>query len=182
LKQIFNQNESLIVVIDVQGNLAKVVADSEAVNLNVGRLVQGGLALGLPIILTAQAPHKIGHTTEALRQILPDHHEYPRTTFSVWSDEAVRQAIRDTGRRQVLLCGFESHICLYQTTIHLLGAGYDVWMVADAVSSRSLVNKEIALKELSAEGVHLTTVEMGLFSILADANHEQFKAISRIVR
>ncbi len=177
-----NQSDSLIVVIDVQGNLAKVVAEAELANLNVSRLVRAGLALDLPIILTAQAPEKIGHTTDALREILPDHHEYPRTTFSVWSDENVRQAILDTGRKQVLLCGFESHVCLYQSAVQMLEDCFDIWMVADAVSSRSLFNKDIALRELSAEGVHLTTVEMALFSLLRDANHDQFRGISKIIR
>lgn len=177
-----NQNDAFIIVIDVQGNLAKVVADSEAANLNVHRLVQGGLALSLPIILTAQVPEKIGHTTPELRQILPEHEEYPRTTFSVWADQGVRKAIQNLDRQQVLLCGFESHICLYQTAMQMLEAGYDVWMVADAVSSRSPFNKQIALDELRAEGVHLTTVEMTLFSLLEDARHEQFKTISRLIR
>lgn len=176
------QEQSLIVVIDVQGNLAKVVAESEQANLNVHRLVQGGLALELPIFLTAQAPEKIGHTTPELRTILPDHYEYPRTTFSIWRDEALRKAIAESDRNQVLLCGFESHICLYQTALEMMDAGFDVWIVADAVSSRSLYNKQTALHELSQEGVHLTTVENALFAMLGDANHDQFRTISKIVR
>ena len=97
-------------------------------------------------------------------------------------DEACRGAIEKTGRTQVLLCGFESHICLYQSAIELLLAGYDVWLVADAVSSRSLENKQIALTELRAEGAHLTSVEMALFSLMEDARHPAFKSISKMIR
>ncbi|MGI6260072.1 MAG: hydrolase [Anaerolineaceae bacterium] len=176
------QEQTLLVIIDVQGNLAKVVSDAEAANQNVHRIAQAGLALELPIILTAQAPEKIGHTTPELRQILPDHHEYPRLSFSVWADTAVRAAIEETGRKQVLLCGFEGHICLYQTAMDMLAEGYEVYMLTDAISSRSLYNKETALRELSAQGVHLTTVEMALFSILRDASHAQFRTISRLIR
>ncbi len=176
------QEQTLLVIIDVQGNLAKVVSDAEAANQNVHRIAQAGLALDLPIILTAQAPEKIGHTTPELRQILPDHHEYPRSSFSVWADPAVRAAIEESGRKQVLLCGFEGHICLYQTAMDMLAEGYEVYMLADAISSRSLYNKEIALRKLSAQGAYLTTVEMALFSILRDAGHAQFRTISRLIR
>jgi len=176
------QDQAMIIVIDVQGKLAEVVADAEAANRNVHRLVQAGLALGLPIILTAQAPEKIGRTTPQLRALLPDLREIPRTSFSVWADEAARAAISQTGRRQVLLCGFESHICLYQTAMEMLAEGYQVYMVADAISSRSVYNKEIALQELGLEGAHLTTVEMALFSLLRDANHAQFREIAKLIR
>ena len=173
---------SLIVVIDVQGKLAEVVAEAELANQNVSRLVQAGLELNLPILLTAQVPEKIGHTTEAIRTLLPDHKEYPRTTFSIWLDEDLRDTIKQSGKEQIILCGFESHICLYQSALDLLEEGYEVWLVADAVSSRSLVNKGIALTELSAEGVHLTSVESLLFSLIRDAKHPAFKAISKLIR
>jgi isochorismate hydrolase len=174
--------KAFIVVIDVQGNLAKVVTESELVNQNVRRLVQGSLELGLPIFLTAQAPGKIGHTTDSIRALLPDHYEYPRTSFSIWEDEKLRSAIQQSGKKQALLCGFESHICLYQSAIDLQANGFEVWMVADAVSSRFLTNKEIALGELRGEGIHLTSVEMTLFALMRDASHPAFKAVSRIIR
>ncbi|MCK9245992.1 MAG: isochorismatase family protein [Anaerolineaceae bacterium] len=172
----------LVVIIDVQGNLAKVVAEAELANQNVKKLVQGSLELGLPVFLTAQAPEKIGHTTDIIRSLLPEQVEYPRISFSIWADQALREAIQHSGRKQVLLCGFESHICLYQSAIDLLKEGYEVWIVADAVSSRSLANKEVALGELRAQGVHLTSVEMALFALLRDAQHPSFRMISKIIR
>src|SRR5690606_3403048 len=86
-EKVLDINNCFVVVIDVQGNLAKVVAESESANENVGKLVHGSLELGLPIFLTAQAPEKIGHTTDAIRALVPGHHEYPRTSFSIWEDE-----------------------------------------------------------------------------------------------
>ena len=175
-------NHCFVVVVDVQGNLAKVVADSNLANENIQKLIEGSLELGLPIFITAQAPEKIGHTTEPIRALLPEHHEYPRTTFSIWEDEALREAIAQTGKKRALLCGFESHICLYQSAIDLQKNGFEVWMVADAVSSRALVNKDIALAELRAEGVHLTNVETALFALLRDSRHPSFKTISNLIR
>lgn len=175
-------NQCLVVVIDVQGKLAKVVAESELANENIKKMVQGSLELELPIFLTAQAPEKIGHTTEIIRHLLPDHYEYPRTSFSIWSDENLRSGILRSNKKQFLLCGFESHICLYQSATDLLASGFDVWIIVDAVSSRALVNKEIAIAELRAQGVHLASVEMALFALMQDASHPSFKAISKIIR
>lgn len=176
------QENSLIVVIDVQGNLAEIVADSDTARNNAKTLIRGGLALDLPIILTAQAPEKIGHTKEDVLTLLPGAPEIPRMSFSVWADPTCKSTIEKSGRKQVLLCGFESHICLYQSAIELHQAGYDVFLVADAISSRSLENKQVALAEMRAEGVHLTSVEMALFSLMRDARHPAFKEISRMIR
>jgi nicotinamidase-related amidase len=181
-EKVLDINNCFVVVIDVQGNLARVVAESESANENIGKLVQGSLELGLPIFLTAQAPEKIGHTTDAIRALVPGHHEYPRTSFSIWEDETLRVDLLQTGRKQALLCGFESHICLFQSANDLHEAGFEVWMVTDATSSRAVVNKEIALGELRAEGVHISSVEMILFSLLRDARHPAFKAISKVIR
>jgi nicotinamidase-related amidase len=181
-EKVLDINNCFVVVIDVQGNLARVVAESESANENIGKLVRGSLELGLPIFLTAQAPEKIGHTTDAIRALVPGHHEYPRTSFSIWEDETLRVDLLQTGRKQALLCGFESHICLFQSANDLHEAGFEVWMVTDATSSRAVVNKEIALGELRAEGVHISSVEMILFSLLRDARHPAFKAISKVIR
>ena len=173
---------SLLVVIDVQGNLARVVADSESAIRAVEQLVQGASLLEIPVLLTAQVPEKIGHTIPEIAGLLPDQADLPRVHFSIWQDAAVQQAIRSSGRRQLILCGFEAHICLYQSSLDLLAEGFEVTLAADAVSSRNLYNKDIALQELSKQGVHLTTVEMALFSLLRSAQHPAFKAISRLIK
>ncbi len=173
---------TLLLVIDVQGNLARVVADSEASIRAVGQLVQGAKLLGIPVILTAQVPEKIGHTIPEIAELLPGQSDLPRVHFSVWQDEAVRQAIRNTGRRQILLCGFEAHICLYQSSLDLLAEGFEVYLTANAVSSRDPFNKATALQELISQGVHLTTVEMALFSMLRSAGHPAFKPISKLIK
>lgn len=175
-------NNCFILVIDVQGNLANVVAESELANENIRKFIQGSLELNLPVFLAAQSPEKIGHTVETVRALLPEHLEYSRTSFSIWEDEAFRDAILESGKTQALLCGFESHVCLYQSAIDLRENGFDVWMVADAVSSRALVNKDIALAELRAEGIHLTNVETALFALLRDSRHPSFKPISKLIR
>ena len=82
----------------------------------------------------------------------------------------------------MLLCGFEAHICLYQSSLDLIAEGFEVYLAADAVSSRDPFNKTIALQELSSQRVHLTTVEMALFSLLRSAHHPAFKPISKLIK
>ena len=171
-----------LVVIDVQGNLARVVAESESAIRAIRQLIQGAGLLDIPVLLTAQVPEKIGHTIHEVAELLPGQYDLPRVHFSIWQDYTVQQAMRNSDRRQVLLCGFETHICLYQSSLDLIAEGYEVYLVADAVSSRDLYNKAIALQELASQGVHLTTVEMALFSLLRSAQHLAFKPISKLIK
>ncbi len=173
---------TLLVVIDVQGNLARVVAESESAIRAVSQLVEGAKYLEIPVLLTAQVPEKIGHTIPEIAGLLPEQTDYPRVHFSIWQDYTVQEAIRTSGRRQVLLCGFEAHICLYQSSLDLIAGGFEVYLAADAVSSRNPFNKTIALQELNSQGVHLTTVEMALFNLLRSAQHPAFKSISRLIK
>jgi len=173
---------TLLVVIDVQGNLARLVAESESTIQAIEKLVQGAKLLDIPVLLTAQVPEKIGHTIPEIAGLLPEQTDLPRVHFSIWQDAAVQEAICSSERQQVLLCGFEAHICLYQSSLDLLAEGYEVYLAADAVSSRNPYNKSIALQELAKQGVHLTTVEMALFSLLRSAQHPAFKSISRLIK
>ena len=177
-----NPETTFLVVIDVQGNLARVVAESESAIRAVAQLVQGAGLLEIPVLLTAQVPEKIGHTIPEIAKLLPDQADYPRVHFSIWQDAEVQQAIRISGRRQLLLCGFEAHICLYQSSLDLIAEGFEVYLAADAISSRNPFNKAIALQELSSKGAHLTTVEMALFSLMRSAQHPAFKSISRLIK
>ena len=177
-----NPETTLLVVIDVQGNLARVVAESASAIRAVGQLIQGSWLLGIPVLLTAQVPEKIGHTIPEIAGLLPDQTDMPRVHFSIWQDAAVRQAIRNSRRQQLLICGFQAHICLYQSSLDLIAEGFEVYLAADAVSSRNPYNKTIALQELSNQGVHLTTVEMALFSMLRSAQHPAFKSISKLIK
>jgi nicotinamidase-related amidase len=82
----------------------------------------------------------------------------------------------------MLLCGFEAHICLYQSAMDLLADGFEVYLVADAVSSRRKSDKSTSLAELSTCGGHLTTVEMALFALMCDAQHPAFKSVSALIK
>lgn len=178
-----NSENALLAVVDVQGKLAEVVAESSERLAKVITLARGCKMLGMPVLLTAQAPQKIGSTTPALRSILQNEPEMPRFSFNILADSGFRKALEETEKKQVILCGYESHICIYQSALALAEEGWQVFLVEDAVSSRSLNDKRVALAELARNpAIHLFTLEMLLFALLKDARHPAFKDLSRLIR
>jgi nicotinamidase-related amidase len=105
-----------------------------------------------------------------------------KMTFSCAEHPPFMEALRATGRRHVLLCGIESHVCVLQTALQLGERGFDVFLAADAVSSRSPRNVEIALRRMEHEGVHLTSVEAGIFEMMHVSGTPEFKRWSRQIR
>ncbi len=177
-----DEQRAILIVIDVQGNLARVVNESEKRIESMIKLVKGMLALNIPILLTAQAPQKIGGTIPEIAALLPGVAEIPRLSFSVMGTPEVVSALKASGRTQVLLCGFETHICLYQSSLDLLEQGFEVYLGVDVTSSRIEENKLTVLTELRAQGVHLVSTEMILFSLLKSADHPAFKTIAKLIK
>jgi nicotinamidase-related amidase len=177
-----DQQRTILIVIDVQGNLARVVNESEKHISNIIRLIKGMQALDIPILLTTQVPHKIGSTITEVAALFTETPEIPRLSFSAMRTPEVVETLKQSGRTQVLLCGFETHICLYQTSLDLLAAGYEAYLGVDVTSSRAEANKTVACTELGALGVHLVTTEMIFFSLLKGADHPKFKTIANLIK
>ena len=171
-----------LVIIDVQDKLARVMSDRNELFLNLKKLVRGMQALGVPIIVTEQYPQGLGRTVPELAQLLSDVQPIAKLSFSCCGEERFLREIKVLDHRQVLVAGIEAHVCVYQTVVDLLGAGYEVQVVGDAVSSRTVENREIGLEKMRSAGAGITSTEMALFELLKVAQGETFKEISRIVR
>ena len=172
-----------LVVIDVQGKLAQIMDQKEALFANLEKMIKGIQVLEIPIIWTEQVPEKLGPTLPEFSELLT-HSAKPiaKSSFSCCGHPPFVEAIQALGRRQVLLTGIETHVCVYQTALDLLDAGYEVQVVADAVSSRTSANKQIGLERMKAAGATLTSTEMALFELLRVAEGPQFKQIAKIVK
>jgi nicotinamidase-related amidase len=105
-----------------------------------------------------------------------------KSSFGCCGDTGLMEAIRATGRRQVLLCGIEAHVCVWQTAAALRGADYAVHLICDAVSSRSSENREIAFRRMAQAGVCLSNVEMVLFELMGSAGHPRFREVTRLLK
>lgn len=175
------RERTALVVIDVQGKLARIVEHSEGLIQNIGRMVRAADLLGLPVVVTEQYPEGIGPTVEEIKGILPaDVSPLAKTTFSCCGNpEFVR---RLGSRTQVLLTGIETHVCVYQTCRDLMAMHYEVHVVADAVASRHAGSWAVAIERMRAEGATITTAEMALFEMLRIAEGDLFRRILRIVK
>jgi nicotinamidase-related amidase len=175
-------NNAVLTIIDIQGNLAHAMHGKESLFKGLKQLIEGFTALEIPIILTEQNPGGLGPTLPEITELLPDVTAIPKMSFSCCDEKAYMDALSATGKKQVLIAGIETHICVYQTSAALLDMGYEVQVVADAVASRFPANRKLALKKMEGIGVIMTGVEMALFELLKTAEHEKFREIVKIIK
>ena len=175
-------SDSILLVIDVQEKLFHVMYQKEQLADNLQRLIKGMKVLEVPILVTEQYPEGLGPTIPEISQLLGDVKPYPKVNFSCCGDEGFLQAFKQLRRKQVLIAGIESHVCVYQTAADLISAGFEVYVVSDAVSSRSEQNKDTGIKMMLQSGAKLTGTEAALFELLKVAKGDKFKAISQLVK
>ncbi len=178
-----NIDNTVLLVVDVQGKLAQLMHDKDNFFTNVERMISGAQVLDLPIIWTEQVPEKLGETIPQLRQLLLENSTHiSKISFSCWGEESFRQQLTDLNRKQLLITGLETHICVHQTTADLLELGYEIQLVTDAVSSRTAENRHLGITRMRDAGATLTSTEMALFELLRSAEGPKFKAISKLVK
>jgi len=176
-------DNTVLVVIDMQGKLAEIMHDKENLFANLERIIKGVLVLDLPIIWTEQVPEKLGPTLPQFSELLTgSSNPIPKSSFSCCGVASFTDALESSGRKQILMTGIEAHVCVYQTTLDLLANGYEVQIVTDAVSSRTPENRNLALNRVKDAGAILTSTEMALFELLRVAEGPQFKQIAKIVK
>ena len=171
-----------LVVVDVQGKLAKLMYDKQALFKNIQILIKAAEILNIPILWCQQCPDALGPTIPEIEQLLTDNEPIDKSAFSCCGAEQFNIKLNDLKRRQALLCGIETHVCIYQTAVDLLRKGFSVDVVADAVSSRTPENKQIAINRMTAEGINISCTEMALFELLKTAEHPQFKQVAKLVK
>jgi nicotinamidase-related amidase len=175
-------DSAILLVVDVQEKLLPVIYREENLTANIIRLIQGMQVLEIPIIVTEQYPQGLVKTLPEIAQLLTNIEPLSKTSFSCYGDETFRKTLEASGRKQVLICGIEAHVCVYQTAMDLKAAGYEVQVIANAVSSRTPGNKEIGLNLMRQMGIIITGTETVLFEMLKIAEGDKFKAISHIVK
>lgn len=175
-------DNTILVVIDYQERLFPVMHDKDKLLGNAVKLIKGARVLEIPIILTEQYPKGLGPTIPEIKELIPDIKPVEKVSFSCCDEETFSKAIESMKRKQVLIAGIEAHICVYQTAMALVRAGYEVQVVGDCVASRDPENKLAALFKMGAAGISPTTSEMALFELLKAAKGDKFKQISSIVK
>lgn len=174
--------ETLLLLIDVQGRLAEAVFQHEEVAKNISKLIRACTILDVPVLVTEQYPKGLGHTIDALKELLPGNLPVEKKSFSCCGAPEFMKQLRLCRRNDILVVGMETHVCVYQTSVELLEFGYNVHLVTDGVSSRTAENKHIGIRCIEKAGASLTSTEMAVFELLRVAEGEKFKAISNIVK
>lgn len=146
------------------------------------RLVKGMKAMGVPMVFTQQYTKGLGATTEAIAEAAGEFQHVEKHTFSCMRNEEFAEKIKASGKKNVVVCGIEAHICVLQTVIQLLDEGYNVHLVTDCVSSRDENDKLWGITRMGEAGAVITTYESVLYELLADSKAAEFKAISAIVK
>lgn len=171
-----------LVVVDIQDKLAQLMHDKESLFKNIQILIKAAKFLNIPILWCQQCPQSLGPTISQIAELLSDNEPINKASFSCCGCDRFNAKLAELSRRQVLLCGIEAHVCIYQTAVDLLHKGFSVDVPADAVSSRTLENKQIAINRMSTVGINVTTTEMALFELLKTADHPQFKQIAKLIK
>ena len=171
-----------LVVVDVQGKLAQLMHNRDVLFKNVRVLIQAAKILDIPILWCQQCPAALGPTVAEIAELLAGNKPIDKSAFSCCGDEAFNARLNELAKGQVLLCGIETHVCIYQTAVDLLTRGFGVDVPADAVSSRTLDNKQLALQRMANLGVNVTSVEMALFELLRTAEHPQFRQVAKLIK
>jgi nicotinamidase-related amidase len=177
-----SRDEVVLVVIDIQTKLFQSMQEKENLLDSALKTIKGAKVFNLPIIVTEQIPEKLAQTVPELARELEGIERISKESFSSWGKSKFREKLESVGRRKAVICGIESHICVYQTAVDLIANGYEVHVIADAVSSRTRENREVGLAAMKSAGVHLTSAEMFLFEIMRTAEDAGFRDIQKIVK
>jgi nicotinamidase-related amidase len=178
-----NRDTAQLVVVDVQEKLCAAMDAEPLAKLvgNISILLDTAVELVLPAIVTEQYVKGLGETVPALKAKLISP-TLEKMTFSCCGGDGFMESLALSGRRQVILTGMETHVCVLQTALELLSQGYSVHLVCDAVMSRRKENWKTALQTLAAAGAVLTSTEAVLFQLLRVAGTGEFKKLSKLVR
>lgn len=172
----------LLMAVDLQEKLLPAIPAAAGVVEQTRKLLRFAHLLDLPVVWTEQYPKGLGPTVPEIASELEGHTPLEKTAFGCLGDEAIARAVRDTGRRQLLLAGVETHVCVMQTALAALASGFQVYVVRDAVASRTTLQYEAGLERMRDAGARLVTAEMAMFEILRCAGTDEFKATLPLVK
>lgn len=176
---LLDREKSIVTVVDVQARLLAGVHEHERLVQNCSWLVRLAQLMEVPVIGSEQYPAGLGHTEEGLRALVGADNLYGKTLFACIDDAGFETAFNAHDRKQVVLCGMESHACVVQSVLRMLEKGLEVFVVTDAISARNPDDTAVSLRRLERAGAQLVTREMVGFEWLRQSDAAQFKTFSK---
>lgn len=166
-----------LVVVDIQERLLPAIFEHERLVQNAVRLIKGSAVLGLPLIVTEQYRKGLGSTAPEIAAAIPDFAPIEKLAFSACGAKGFISLLKKKKISEVILCGMEAHVCIMQTCLDLLVASFRVFVVADAISSRTQSNYQLGLERMRDAGAVMVSTEMVLLELLEKAGTDEFKQI-----
>ena len=178
-----NLEDSLVLIIDVQDKLLNAVFNKEQVEKKSAIVAEAAKILGIPVVVTEQYPKGLGNTIPAVKDALAEDTEiFEKTAFSALNNEEILEAIKKHNKKQILIFGIETHICVSQTTAAFRELGYEVSVIKDACGSRAEEEYLAGLERMKDNGAYIITTEIALFEWLKGAKHPNFKAVQALIK
>jgi nicotinamidase-related amidase len=179
----FDPSDALLLVVDLQEKLLPAIAEQERVTRRCETMIRAARLLNVPIVWTEQYRKGLGPTVGSIAGAIGETaRPIEKMTFGCLACDAANEAVRQTGRRQIVLIGIESHVCVLQTALHALAEGYTVFIAEDAVGSRRPSDRESALRRMAQSGTIPASVEMLIMEGLREAGAETFKAALSLLK
>lgn len=179
------QNNCCALAIDFQEKLMPAMYGRDELQKNVVKLLKGLSLLEIPMLITEQYPKGLGATLPDIAGAAQGAPIISKTSFGALGNDDVLghlEQLEQFGRKQVLVCGIEAHICVLQSALQLLDKGFSPVFVTDCIASRHQPDLMAAFMRAEREGVQFVSTEMALFEIMGSKEHPQFKAISALIR
>ena len=177
-----DKDEAVLVVVDYQDRIVPAMNEGERVIVTAAKFIRGCRVMGLPAIVTQQYTRGLGETVSQIREALGDFEPVEKKTFSAAGSDEFMRRLEVLDRETVVVIGIEAHVCVEQTVLDLIGAGYDVFVIADCMTSRHESDMHEACRRMVHSGAVLTTYEAALFEMLGSADEPGFREISAIVK
>jgi nicotinamidase-related amidase len=182
-ENVLDPDNTVVVVVDVQEAFREPIFEFDKIVARTAVVVEAATLLNLPMLVTEQYPQKLGATVPEIKSVLPEGVAIvDKTAFSCCGASVFIEQLQRLRRKQVVLCGIETHVCMNQTAHDLLARGYQVHVLEDCTSSRTPQNRQIGLAKMRRSGALPSSSEMALFELMVDARHEHFRAISKLVK
>ncbi|WED44535.1 hydrolase [Legionella cardiaca] len=175
---LLEKENSCLLLIDVQEKLAPHVKEPDQLLNRCQWLIRLASELQVPLLVSEQYPRGLGATVTSLKELMPQKEYIEKVHFSCFREPSFKHSLDALNKKQLVLIGIEAHVCVLQTAIDLQEAGYDVFVVVDAVSSRKELDYKYGLKRMKQIGIQLVTSEMIFFEWVGQAGTAEFKALS----
>lgn len=173
---------SLLLVIDIQERLVASL-DKDVIVSKVGKLVDAANILDVPVVLSEQYPKGLGHTVPTISEKLkPETPIVEKCSFSLLREEGFLDKIKAYGKKQIVICGIETHICVHQTAAELMDAGFEVFVAKDACASRNKYEFKQGIEAMHNNGAKISCVEIILFEWLRSAKNPKFKEVQALIK